>query len=80
MGMIHDPQLHSGNPIRMEKKARPRLWVVMGLLQTAVRGGTHSVQQEADTALDQLHHAMDVQHRLFVPLAEIRTDLRLQVG
>jgi len=38
------------------------------------------VKQEADGALDQLNHALDVQHRLVVPAAEVRTDLRLQVG
>lgn len=40
---------------------------------------THGVQQEADVALDQLHHPMNVHHRLLVPLTQIGTHLRLKV-
>lgn len=43
-------------------------------------GGTHSMEQEADVALDQLNHTLNVQHRLLIPAAEVRPDLRLQVG
>lgn len=37
------------------------------------------MQQEADVALDQLHHPINVHHRLLVPLAEIRTHFCLKV-
>lgn len=37
------------------------------------------MQQEADVALDQLHHPMDVHHRLLVPLAQIGTHLCVKV-
>lgn len=40
---------------------------------------THSMQQEADVALDQLHHPMNVHHRLLVPLAQIGTHLCVKV-
>lgn len=40
---------------------------------------THGVQQEADVALDQLHHSVDVHHRLLIPPAQIGTNLSLQV-
>lgn len=40
---------------------------------------THSMQQEADVALDQLHHPINVHHRLLVPPAQIRTELCLKI-
>lgn len=40
---------------------------------------THSVEQEADVALDQLHHSINVHHRLLVPLTQIGAHLRLKV-
>ena len=40
---------------------------------------THSMQQEADVVLNELHHPMDVHHRLLVPPAQIGAHLRLKV-
>lgn len=40
---------------------------------------THSVKQEADVALDQLHHSMNVHHRLLVPLTQIGAHLCFKV-
>ncbi len=37
------------------------------------------MQQEADVALHQLHHPMNVHHRLLVPPAQIGTHLCLKV-
>lgn len=37
------------------------------------------MEEEADAALNQLHHAMDVHHRLLIPPAQVGTHLRLQV-
>lgn len=37
------------------------------------------MEQEADVALDQLHHSMNVHHRLLVPLTQIGAHLRLKV-
>lgn len=40
---------------------------------------THSVEQEADVALDHLNHPVDVHHGLLIPAAEVGPHLRLQV-
>lgn len=37
------------------------------------------MQQEADVALDQLHHSVDVHHRLLKPAAQVGTHLCLKV-
>lgn len=40
---------------------------------------THSMQQEADVALDQLDHPINVHHRLLVPAAQIGTHFCFKV-
>lgn len=40
---------------------------------------THSVQQEADVALDHLNHSINVHHRLLVPSAQIGAHLCVEV-
>lgn len=37
------------------------------------------MKQEADVGLSQLHHAVNVHHRLLVPPAQVGTHLRLKV-
>lgn len=40
---------------------------------------THGMQQEADVALDQLYHPMNVHHRLLVPPAQVGTHLCFKI-
>lgn len=40
---------------------------------------THGMEEEADVALDQLHHAINVHHGLLVPLTQVGTHLGVKV-
>lgn len=40
---------------------------------------THSMQEEADITLDQVHHPINVHHRLLIPPAQIGTNLSVKI-